>query len=276
MVTRWGGAYNYEDYRIRAWAAKSVSDDLVPQNAMSTYDLRSGDFVVVGFLDGNSREGIILGGLSHQSRETTITEDDIEYISEFNGLEKKIDAEGAYTVTFKGTPINSSALDNPGTVIPAPQYNDQIQGSFYGFDSSGGFQINNNNGVSLNITRDTNGGVMTITSGSSTLVIDSSGSQGITTLTTDELKIETAVNTIINSKQSLKAETLQMSLKGTQVAIGNDSIELIDGLIQLIDGIGSVTVTSPVGTCTPLQASPQWTSSVLPLQIKLKTLKGSL
>lgn len=276
LITRMGGVYNYEDYRIRPWSTKTGSGKL-PESTASTYDLRSGDMVIVGFIGGKAREGVIFGGLRHEARTSELSADNIEYISEFNGLEKKIDSEGAYTVTFKGAPINTVKLDIPGIPIEPPQYDPIKSGSYYGFDNTGGFTIDNNNGVSLSITKDESGGVMTITSGNSTLVMDASNpAQGLTTLTTDELALEATANITINATQSLKAETLQMSLKGTQVAIGNDSIELVDGLLQILDGIGQVTVTSPVGTCTPVAASPQWASTIVPLIVKLNTLKGSL
>ena len=275
LMTRFGGVYNFEEYNIRPWARKAKSSVMLP-STMSTYDLRSGDMVIVGFIAGTAREGVILGGLKHEAR-TAELGDDIEYLSRFNGLETKIDVEGAYTVTFLGAPINEVGLDVPGVPILDPKYNPLTTGSFFGFDSTGGFSIDNTKDVSLAITKTKTGGVMTITSGKSTLVMDgSSPAQSTTTLTTDVLTIEASMDTIINSKASLKVETLQMSLKGTQVAIGNDTIELIDGIIQLIDSIGQVTVTSPVGTCTPIMASPQWASGVIPLKVKLSTLKGSL
>lgn len=275
LMTRFGGPYNFEEYRLRAWANKVKSGKFLP-TTISTYDFRAGDMVVVGFIAGKSREGIILGGIRHESRDLELG-DDIEYISKFNGLETKIDVDGAYTVTFNGTPINEIALDLPGAPIIPPIYNPLTSGSFFGFDAQGGFSIDNNTGVSLAITKTVTGGVFTITSGSTTIEIDGTvPGLSTTAISTDSMTVDVTQDLTINPTLSLKAETLQLSLKGTQVAIGNDAIELVDGLIQILDGLGQVTVTSPVGTCTPIMASPQWASSIIPLIVKLNTLKGSL
>lgn len=274
LMTKFGGVYNFEDYRVRPWG-KRVSSGSLPPTTASTYDLRSGDMVIVGFVNGKSKEGVILGGLKHEARKSELGED-IEYLSRFNGFETKIDTEGSYTLTFNGIPTNEQLLDVPGTPIVDPIYNPLVAGTFMTFSSDGGFQVDNGNGVGIQITKDAISGTMTITSGSSTIELAGNPALGEMNIETGNLNIAAQKSTEIDSTIGFKVKTLQMSLKGTQIAIGNDTIELIDGLIQLIDGIGQVTVTSPVGTCTPIAASPQWLSTVIPIQIKLQTLKGSL
>src|SRR5690606_17875171 len=73
LMTRWGGAYNFEEYRVRSWAG-SVSNGFLPPTTAGSYEFRSGDTVVVGFINGKSREGIILGGIQHESRDEEIGE----------------------------------------------------------------------------------------------------------------------------------------------------------------------------------------------------------
>ena len=95
-------------------------------------------------------------------------------------------------------------------------------------------------------------------------------------VTTGALAIE-AKEIAFKAQSTFKMEaTESISIKALNVAIGNDTIELIDGLLQIIDAIGQITVTSPVGTCTPIMASPQWASGLVPLITKFNTLKGSL
>jgi len=274
MMTRFGGVYNFEDYRVRPWARTAPSGALLPTTA-STYDLRSGDMVVVGFINGKSKEGVILGGLKHEARSSELAAD-IEYQSRFNGFETKVGTDGSYKMTFNGAALNEAALEVPGVPIMDPIYNPLAAGSFLEFQGDGGIAVDNGNGVGLFITKSAIGGSLTITSGGSTIVLGGNLAIAEINVATDNMTVEASMNTVIKSELSIKVETLQLSLKGTQVAIGNDSIELIDGLIQLIDAIGQLTIMSPVGTCTPVMAAPQWAGSVIPLKVKLSTLKGSL
>jgi hypothetical protein len=274
LMTKWGGPYNYEEYTIRGWAKLAPPGAMLPTTA-STYDLRSGDQVIVGFLNGSSREGVILGGLKHESRDEELA-DDIEYISVFNGLETKIDAEGAYTVTFQGTPINETVLDaTPGSPIAPPQYNPLTSGSFFGFDNAGSFEVSDGD-QSIKITKDAVSGMIEIVSGKNTITMAGTAAQGEMTIATDAMTIDT-METAITALTTFSVEATQsVAIKGTQVAIGNDSIELVDAIIQLIDAFGGLVVTSPVGSCTPLMSAPTWAAQVVPLQIQLNTLKGSL
>jgi hypothetical protein len=272
LMTRFGGVYNFEEYKVRAWANKLGDPSLLPTTG-SSYDFRSGDTVIVGLINGTSREGIILGGIRQEAR-TEELGDDIEYLSRFNGLETKIDKDGAYTVTFQGTPINEPLLDTPVPPVD-PQFNPLTSGSFFGFDSTGSFTIDDNSSSSIVITKDLASPAITITSGQNTISLAGNPALGETTVTTSTLNFS-AIDTKFDSKKEFAVETLQLKMKGAQVAIGNDVFELIDGLIQLIDGIGSVVVTSPVGNCTPISAAPTWPSLVIPLQIKMRAIKGSL
>ena len=61
LMNRFGGIYNFEEYRVRPWG--KIKSDLLPPGTADKYTYRSGDTVVVGFLNGNAREGVILGGL---------------------------------------------------------------------------------------------------------------------------------------------------------------------------------------------------------------------
>ena len=68
--------------------------------------------------------------------------------------------------------------------------------------------------------------------------------------------------------------TLAIKLKGLQIAIGSDAVELLSLISDIIDALGSVSPISPVGPCTPLQATPQWLR-VISANIKLASITGS-
>jgi len=279
-VTRFNSPYNFEEVRLKPWLRGPAASGFLDPGAASTYNLRDGETVIVAFIDGDAREGIILGSIKHPSRETTTEENTLAYHSSYNGLETKIDVEGAYTVTFQGSPLNDSIPIPPGTKeIPPADYNPVIAGSFFGFDNAGSFIIDCTNDIGANkvtITKDPAGGTMKIESGQNIIDIAGNAAQGELTVTTGKLAFDT-FETSFKAQTTFKVEaTTGVSIKGLQVAIGNDTIELIDGLLQILDGIGQITVTSPVGLCTPIMASPQWASSIIPLIVKFNTLKGSL
>jgi len=273
LMSRWGGAHNYEEYRLRSWANKVPDPSKIPSTE-SSYKYRSGDVVIVGFLNGKGREGIILGGIRHAARDFKLQEN-VEYLSIFNGLEKKVDAKGAYTVTFKGKAINDEKLDIPGEKVPEPEYNEEIAGSFFGFDETGGFTIDDNQSSSIKIVKNADSPSLTITSGQNVITLSGSSDEGTTTVETTTLSF-TSTSATFESAEVFSVDAGDLKLKGSTVALGNDSFELIEGLIELLDGIGSLVITSPVGTCTPVMAAPQWASKIIPIKTKLETLKGSL
>ena len=279
-LTRFNSPYNFEEIRLKPWLRGSAASGFLTPGTASTHNLRDGETVVVAFLDGSAREGVILGSIKHPARATVTEEETLAYHCVYNGLETTIDAEGAYKVTFHGAPTNDAAPIPPGTAEPLDVlYNPVIDGSFYGFDNTGSFAIDCSNEIGPNkitITRDAAGGTMLIESGANIISIGGNIAQGELSVTTGKLALET-FEVSIKAQTAFKVEAaVNVSIKGLQVAIGNDTIELVDGILQIIDALGQITVTSPVGTCTPLMASPQWASGIVPLVVKLNTLKGSL
>lgn len=272
MMTKFGGVHNYEDYVLRPWAKSFPTAFLPGGSSVSQYNLRSGDVVLVAYLEGQAREGVILGGLAHPARSKQVSAGDIEYNSKFNGIEKIITKNGSYKTLFHGAAINDALLDIPptGADVPEPIYNPLAEGSYYGFSSSGSFIASDGNQQFLKIGKDNF--QTTIVSGTASLTLNALG--GIVNIRGTQLAVDSQLYFI--KAAVIGADTTVFSVKAVQVAIGNDQIELVDGLLQLIDAIGSLTITSPVGLCTPFQAAPQWAASVLPLKIKLTTLKGAL
>jgi hypothetical protein len=133
-ATRFGGVYNYEEITYRGFKPEdsNASDGMM--------DFKPGDTVLIAYLLGDSREGIIINCINHPGRPKLFkSTDGVVYESEFNGINKSITAEGEYTVTFKGPQTNIAELDKPasGKPIPAPQYDESVMGSFYKFASDG-------------------------------------------------------------------------------------------------------------------------------------------
>lgn len=269
-ASRFGGAYNYEDYTLRGYTSS-------PLSALADFfAAKAGDFVIVVALGGETREGVILGGLKHPSRKSKLDpEEGPAYTREFNGIEEKITPEGEYTLTFLGQPINKAVLDAPSSIpIIPPIYNPVSTGSFFKFDTEGGIEISDKAiGLPQSIKLDKSGGTLSIKSGTNEFTMEKAGLS--TTLKTGKLAIDSTVSIEAKTIQFSVEATATLKLKALKVAIGADGIELLDQIIQLIDNIGKVQVTSPVGPCTPIMATPQWVQIEL-IKAKLTTIKGSL
>lgn len=272
MMTKFGGVHNFEDYVLRPWSKMYPTSFLPGGSSASQYSLRSGDVVLVAYLEGQSREGVILGGLAHPARTKKTAAGDIEYNSRFNGIEKIINKNGSYKTLFHGAALNDVLLNIPptGADVPNPIYNPLAEGGYYGFSSNGSFIVSDGTQQFIKIGKDNFS--TTIKSGTTSISMSALG--GITKITAQSFGIDAPMLAIKSS--IIAGEAVSLSFKAAQVAIGNDQIELVDGLLKLIDALGTLSVMSPVGTCTPLQAAPTWALQVLPLKIKLMTLKGVL
>ena len=270
MLRRFGGVYNYEDYIFHGY---NINDKPDPVNSSTA---KAGDKVLVGQLNGQGREGVILGGLTHPARHTAIKATiGPQYDAEFNGIHTNINANGEWTLTFKGQPTNLSTLNNtPSGPIPSPTYDTTVGSSFMKFDMTGGWIINDNaTSDPQSISIDKANGLVNIIAGQASLVINKS-SQTVT-LTCNVLTVS-ATKTIseTTSDYSLLANST-LKLNSPKIAIGNGGIELLDQLSQLIDKIGALVIITPVGPCTPVVGAMGW-ADVVAIQSKIKQIKGSL
>lgn len=269
MLRRFGGVYNYEDYIMRGYTINDFPD------LVSSFEAKAGDAVLVGQLNGQGRQGVIIGGLTHAARETDLDPDDgPAYISEFNGVETEINSDGEYTITVKGKPINEALLKSIPTIdIPPPIYNKAVGGTYMTFDKDGGWEVNDSSLVGeQSIKIDKSGGEINIASGQTT--IDIKKLPGSIEISTKKLTIDTDISVSVSTLTHEIEATLKATMKAPQVAIGTDGIELLDQIGQLIDALGSVAPISPLGPCTPLQATPMWVQVQL-IKAKLKTITGS-
>jgi hypothetical protein len=271
LLRKFGGVFNYEDTVMHGYKFDNKPDPV------ETFGAKAGDMVLVGYINGESREGIIIGGLDHPARSSDL---DVtkgpQFKSEFNGIETSINEDGEYTVVFRAIPTNIAELDNtPADQLPSPEYDTTIGGSFFMFDKTGSFEIND---VSQTIGEqsyriDKANGTIETKSGNISLKFTKEPEQvdlkcKITNIVSDD----TFNNT--TKEYSLDAST-STKIKSPKVAIGKDGIELLDQLSQLIDALGKVIAISPVGPCNPLVTSPEW-QEVASVQSKIKEITGGL
>lgn len=270
-LTAYNGPHNFEEYSLRPWV-KFPRDLLLPA-ASGDIGLRAGDKVIVAPLNGNNNQGVIIGTMKHHARKNFIPKGDVAHISRFNGLHKEIRQDGTYKVTFHGLPLNDKLLDIPptGVLPPEPKYNPQIEGTFYGIDNLGSYTINDGNGQLIKIKKLS--GNITLVSGDVRIEMGKTHIAGSDTIAmkTTNLKVESE-ETIIKGSSAVNIDGKEISLNG-KVSIGLGPIELLDTLIKLIDELGNITVTSPVGTCTPVTTSPNWAAVQL-LKTQIEQIKG--
>ena len=277
VLSKFGGVHNFEEQTLRPWLNGFPSGTLSPASA-DKYKARSGDVVLVAYLNGKSREGVILGCLSHPARKKVLAGKKIAYLSEFNGLETSITNDGSYKITFKGyAQTNDAALKTPpsGVDMPAALYNPLTGGSYYGFNNMGSFIASDGNQF-LKIYKNLVSGSIILKSDSNQIELGGSLLSGSFGVKAGKAVMDFTTTASIKSTLGLALQSTQVSIKGTQIAIGNEQFELFDGLIKLIDALGTLIVMSPVGTCTPLATAPTWTTQILPLKVKISLLKGSL
>lgn len=270
LLRRFGGVFNYEDVVDHGYKFDDKPDPT------RSFEAKAGDSVLVAFLNGEAREAIILGGLIHPARTSTL---DItkgpQYISEFNGIETSINDNGEYKITFKAIPTNIGKLDEkPNAKLPAPIYNTKVGGSFLSFDKTGSIEINDKDQEGIqNLRIDKPGGTITINSGKIKLTLSKKDEK--VTLKSKSLEI-TSDNKISGKTKEFKMEaSTSVKINSPKIAIGKEGNELLDQLFQLIEMLSKVTPISPIGPCTPLIMTPQW-SGVSSVQSKIKELTGSL
>lgn len=280
-VTRFGGVFNFEDSIDRGYTINEAKDPITANTC------KAGDQVVVAFLGGDFRNGVILGGLKHSARKSRINpEDGPQYISEFNGVETHINTDGEYKLTFKGQPTNlKRLLDTPSEHLPAPTYDNVVGSSFLTFTKTGSIEISDNSTTGVqNITIDKPNGIITIngnavsiklTKESETIDIKSK----FYNLVSDETIRFTTKRFDMDAKESLK-------IRSPKIAVGfggNELLDLVSQLAQVVQDIAKEnsqeihpTGVGPSGV--PNNASKYSAASQKAQQIKDKvnSIKGSL
>lgn len=270
LMTRWGGVQNYEEYSLRPYMGSPTTDNISAPDM--PFQTRVGDVVLVACINGNYREGVILGGVRHPGRKSTAVPGDIAYISQFNGIEKKITTSGGYRVTNKG--VIPATLDAaiPGVPILPEISNPTVGGTYYELGDDGSWTVTD--GLLQTIKIDKSGSTTTITAGKCSITLDVKGLS--TTVDAPKIIINSLAQTDITTKILNIEAMFSAKLKAKQIAIGNETFELLQGLINLIDGLGQLVVTSPSGPCNPLNSAPTWLVNVEAIKARIQMIKGSL
>ena len=269
MLRRFGGVYNYEDFILRGYKFNDQPD------GVAAFEAKAGDAVLVGQLNGQGREGIILGGINHAARRTTIkATEGPQYESEVNGLKTVINKDGEYTVTFRGQPTNLAQLnDAPTKKIPLPTYDLKVGTSYFKFDKTGSYEVSDNAESNKQFLKiDKPGGTVQLVSGLISLKFTKSSELvNLKAKTTDVLSDDKIT---MKTKEFLITSDTKAYIKSPKVAIGKEGVELLDQLAKLVDALGKVMPISPVGPCTTLMASPQW-AGVTQVKGKIKEITGA-
>lgn len=92
--------------------------------------------------------------------------------------------------------------------------------------------------------------------------------------TIGDLKIEASTGAAVKAKQLKIESDTTFELKCKTMKLAGASGELLAILKEIIEGIGGVTVASPLGPCAPVQGAPQWAAKVVPALTKLQSLMG--
>lgn len=276
QMSKHGHPYDYEQYSL------SPVENLKPPvvDTPIPFGSRGGEVVVVAELPGN--EGIILGCLKHPARNSEVKSSDTGYTSSFNGIKKEIKSDGSYKVTFNGPLLPTAKAQLKAPILLPPSalpdtavYNPLTAGSFYTFEKDGSYEVSDGSKVlPQGIKIDKTDGTITITSGLVSINIDKKTQ-----------KVETScVDYSISAKKSFKVNSTQaeisgltgVKIEGAKIAIGFGGVELIDSIIQLIDGIGLLVVPHHLGPCSPVASSPTWIPQIELIKAKLQLIKGSL
>lgn len=273
-TSRFGGIYNYEEYTHRGFTP-GTSD------ASAVRSLEPGDHVIVAYLGGQAREGVILGSINHTGRKEVINNPEqkaknevsefvnragpttVRYISEFNGIETAINASGEHRITFKGQPTNLDKLKEApnGSDIPNAVYDKKVGSSYYEFDKTGSWYLNDNaeNGLQ-SIKVDKPNGKIEIVSGKTSLVINKNDEtytytqKKVTFNTADEWSLNTKKTNIMSTNE-INAKSAKINTEGEWTQKGNMTITgntTQTGNVDLTGNLSSTGITSLAGGQFPL------------------------
>jgi hypothetical protein len=170
---------------------------------------QNGATVLVLCLDATTGKGIILGGLNHPDRPTTLVDSEPRLAGEYNGVSVTVNPDGSCSLTFKG------ATDSYGVPTDPSQGNTVFQ-----IKKDGSYEFNHSTVI---ISADKSG-VLTINAKSDANVIVG-GNSNVTTA--GDTKITTTGKTTITSKEI----DLNGSISGVTSAQSHQQvIDLITGI----------------------------------------------
>jgi len=228
-TSKFGGIYNYEEFTHRGFELDGSP------SADSIMDYKQGDCVIVAYLMGDSREGVILAAINHPGRPKLFKEEDgVAYQSEFNGINTSINKDGEYKFTFKGQPTNLDKLSeiSNGSIIAPPEYNEDVGFSYWEWDKTGSYLLtdNANDELAQYIKVDKPNGKIEIISGKTSFIIDKNEesyvitSKKVTFNAADEWSLKTKA-TNIESTEAINLKAADIKTDGKWEQKGNMKID---------------------------------------------------
>lgn len=136
-IDKMGGIGDFHEKRYRT----NQIDDIKEKSSQ-----HDGDMVLVLCIDGNAAHGIILGGVNHPARDTTLTKEaGVHMEGEYNGVNWQVNKDGELTITFKSA---SNIKDQK------VEYQDEeAGGTFVKVDKTGSVDINDGNTENIKIDK---------------------------------------------------------------------------------------------------------------------------
>lgn len=269
----YGGIYNYEEYTNRGFTIGN-------SDASSIRSSQPGDHVLVAYINGSAREGVIISFIRHPGRKEVINSDKqkkpnkfsefvnksgpttVRYVSEFNGIETAINALGEHRITFKGQPTNLDKLKEAptGASIPAPEYDTKVGSSYYEFDNTGSWFLTDNSDKVQSIKINKKDGKIEIISGATSLIIDKNEEsytytqKKVTFNTADEWSLKTK-KTNIDSSNEINAKSAKINTEGEWAQKGNMTINgntKQTGNVDVTGDLSTTGITNLAGGQYPL------------------------
>ena len=218
MAETFGNIADFCEFKLRAQTKQNGDSGRNPAK-------QNGALVLLLCLDGAAEKGIILKALKHPARKEILDkEKGLHMHGEFNGLNIKVDKDGAFKITFKGPRDNDGKYAKEGTKA----------GSYFSIDKDGNMELNSGNEKpdTVKISK-TEGNVSTRAENNTTV---SSGKN--INLTTDKeninLNAKKDLSFLAGGKANIKAESTLDIEAGGAFSIKAASLKAtIDGAMQV-------------------------------------------
>lgn len=183
---------------------------------------QNGATVLVLCLDATTGKGVILGGLSHPDRPTTLIDDQPRLSGEYNGVAVAINPDGSTSLTFNG------ATDNSGTVINPSQGPTTFE-----VKKDGSFEFNHS---AITISADKSG----------LLTITATGNVNLTCATANVIASGDANVTAIG-KTTIKAKEIDLNISSPTSDNGILTSNSSYGVVDMITGLPLQPSTTTFG-----------------------------
>jgi hypothetical protein len=178
------GLGSIADFFEKNFRVKTTNDN--PNGGLNT-TYQNGAIVILLCLDAVSEKAVIIGGLNHPDRPTTLIDTQPRLQGEYNGVNVAVNPDGSTALTFKG------ATDSEGNAIDSSQGNTVVQ-----IATDGSFSVSHST-ITMNLAKDGNisitaTGNVDITNQGTTNII----AQGTTTVDGSTIKLgQNAVESVI-------------------------------------------------------------------------------